>query len=159
MDPSAATSTLPDQGSLAGFFAKYDANGNFLWTHPLGVLLSPADLVNLTIDKTTNDVVVNGGFSGNVDFSYSGQAGATFNSPATSNFIARYDNNGAYRWARYLPGSGSGILSSLKIDNQSNIIITGYFGGQFIPAALPAARFLRWEPVIYYLQVIRQTVL
>jgi len=134
VDPSAATSTLPNQGSLAGFFAKYDANGNFVWAHPLGVLLSPADLVNLTIDKTTNDVVVNGGFSGNVDFSYSGQPAATFNSPATSNFIARYDNNGAYKWAKYLPGSGNGILSSLKIDNQSNIIITGYFGGQFYPS-------------------------
>jgi gliding motility-associated-like protein len=131
MDPSAAISTLPDQGSLSGFFAKYDANGNFVWAHPLGVLPTQADLVNLTIDRTTNDVVVDGDFSGNVDFSYAGNAAATFNSAGVSNFVARYDNNGAYKWVRYLPGSGSGILSCVKIDNQSNIIITGNFGGQF----------------------------
>lgn len=134
VDPSAVgVYTLPDQGSLAGFFAKYDANGNFVWAHPLGNL-NQQNLVNITIDKTTNDVVIDGDFYGNVDFSYAGNAAATFNSPSTSNFLARYTNNGAYEWVKYLPGSGSGILSSLKIDNLSNIVITGNFGGQFYPS-------------------------
>jgi len=131
MDPSSANSTLPDQASLAGFFAKYDANGNFLWAHPLGKLLTVGNLVNAAIDKTTNDIVVDGDFSGNVDFSHAGNAAATFNSPGNSNFVARYTNNGTYKWVRYLPGSGTGILSSVKVDNQSNAIITGNFGGQF----------------------------
>jgi len=131
MDPSAATSTLPNQTSLAGFFAKYDANGNFLWAHPLGQLLTVGNLVNAAIDKNTNDIVVDGDFAGNVDFSYAGNAAATFNSPGTSNFVARYTNNGTYKWVRYLPGSGTGNISSVKVDNQSNAIITGNFGGQF----------------------------
>jgi len=131
MDPSAATSTLPDQASLAGFFAKFDANGNFLWAHPLGKLLTVGNLVNAAIDKNTNDIVVDGDFAGNVDFSYAGNAAASFNSPGTSNFVARYTNNGTYKWVRYLPGSGTGNISSVKVDNQSNAIITGNFGGQF----------------------------
>ncbi len=133
VDPSSAgVHALPDQGSLACFFAKYDANGNFVWAHPLGVV-NQQNLTAIAIDKTTNDVVITGDFSGNVDFSYSGQAAATFNSPGISNFLARYTNNGTYEWVKYLPGSGNGIMSSLKIDNLSNIIITGNFGGQFYP--------------------------
>ena len=130
VDPSAAVYNLPSQNTLACFFAKYDANGNFLWAHPLGNV-NTQNLTAVAIDKTTNDVVVTGDFYGNVDFSYTGVAAATFNSSTVSNFVARYTAAGVYKWVNYLPGSGSGIISSLKIDSQSNIIITGIFGGNF----------------------------
>ncbi len=130
VDPSSAVHNLPDQGSLACFFAKYDANGKFVWAHPLGTV-SQSNLTAVAIDKTTNDIVITGDFSGTVDFSYSGQSGASFSNSAIANFVARYTNDGAYKWVKYLPGSGTGIMSSLKIDAQSNIIITGNFGGQF----------------------------
>lgn len=130
VEPSAAVYNLPNQNTLACFFAKYDANGNFLWAHPLGNV-NTQNLTAVAVDKTTNDVVVTGDFYGNVDFSYAGVAAATFNTPIVSNFVARYTAAGVYKWVNYLPGTGSGIISSLKIDGQSNIVITGIFGGKF----------------------------
>ncbi|TWI99893.1 gliding motility-associated-like protein [Mucilaginibacter frigoritolerans] len=130
VDPSGAVYNLPNQNSLACFFAKYDVNGNFLWAHPLGNV-NTQNLTAVAIDKTTNDVVVTGDFYGNVDFSYSGIAAATFNNNTVSNFVARYTAAGTYEWVNYLPGSGTGIISSIKIDSQSNIVITGIFGGSF----------------------------
>ena len=133
VDPSAAVHSLPDQGSLACFFAKYDANGNFIWAHPLGIV-TQSNLTAVAVDKVTSDLLVTGDFSGTVDFSYTGQASATFSASNTANFLARYKNDGTYEWVNYLPGSGSGIMSSITIDHASNIIITGNFGGNFYPA-------------------------
>ncbi len=122
----ADTANLTSAGGNDIFLAMYDASGNYLWAKRLGS--SGNDISrSISIDNGGNAYVA-GLFSGTVDFD---PDTGTFNLTSAGNsdvFIAKYDANGNYLWAKNMGGSDFDETLSLAIDNAGNTYITGYFG-------------------------------
>ena len=89
---------LPFFGNFDGYLAKYDSSGNLLWANDIGG--SDADKAYSTaIDDSDNIYVVGGFMSNHLRFSASDSIALT--SAGNQNFfVAKYDKNGNFLWAR-----------------------------------------------------------
>jgi gliding motility-associated-like protein len=126
-DPSAANSNITSKGGYDIFVAKYNSLGQYQWAFDAG---GPGQDVgrDIEIDNTGNVYVV-GDFDGsNIDFDPSPSGTANLSSNNRDVFLAKYNNNGQYQWAKRFGGSGSDISWSLAYSN-NNIYITGSFQG------------------------------
>ena len=75
------------------------------------------------------NIVVTGKFKGCVDFD-PGPAVACLTSNTNSQmFLAKYDANGAYQWAKQIGGNGYLVCHSIAIDKHGNLYATGNFQG------------------------------
>lgn len=125
-DPGSASSTFTSAGLSDLFFAKYDANGNYLWAKSIGT--PDRETVNsISVDKFGNSYIT-GYFEGNADFD-PGIGVATLSpvGPGRDFFFAKYDASGNYIWAKNLGGGNTDIGTSLTLDSIGNLYITGYF--------------------------------
>lgn len=128
MNFGSITITNPDQTNktYCTFLAKYDANGNILW-----VKKSSGNGANNTgawpsavVCDNNDDVYLTGQFNcqilslGTLSLSNSGDLDV---------FVAKYSPSGNEIWAKSGNGSGYDKSSSLCIDNNNNILLTGYF--------------------------------
>lgn len=126
-DPGPGISNLISGGVNNIFFAKYDNNGNYLWAKRIGGATNDV-AYNIRVGPSGN-IYVSGYFSStNVDFD-PGPGVATLSSTASSYdaFIAKYDQNGNYIWAKKIGGSGADNAWAIEIDNAENIYVSGYF--------------------------------
>lgn len=124
-DPGNGTANLTSLWSGDMFFARYDANGNYLWAKNL-----PADdysALRIYIDRNS-DIVLSGYYGGTTDFDPgSGIANLTVTGN-TDLFFAKYDNSGNYLSAQGTGNIyGSDLISDIATDNNGNIYITGMF--------------------------------
>ncbi|MBX3164420.1 MAG: SBBP repeat-containing protein [Bacteroidetes bacterium] len=110
------------------YFAKYDANGNFLWVKTIGGSYNGDNLHSMAIDNAANIYITGNFFGTNIDFD-PGPGTALLTATNNSIFFAKYDSNGNYLWAKAV-GGASGSARSINIDNATgNIYVTGYFSG------------------------------
>lgn len=123
-DPGPGVANLSKVGNGRDFyFAKYDNNGNYIWAKNLGG--GNSDVGNsLTIDSIGHIHIV-GSFFGVLDF----DPGVGTSTLSTGIFIAEYDNNGNYIWARSLPSNGFKDAYCVKVDVFGNSYLTGYYQG------------------------------
>lgn len=124
-DPSAGTTNLTSLGFEDVFIAKYSSTGNFIWANRIGD--SGYDKAyNLSVNSL-GKVCVSGNFMFTVDFDPSVTT-TTLNGSFGNIFLAEYNANGSYSWAKSLDcGSGSGgKIKALCYDN-TNIVIAGEF--------------------------------
>jgi|LakMenEpi03Aug12_release.lakeMendotaPanAssembly.Ray.scaffolds.fasta_scaffold00005_208 hypothetical protein len=123
-DPGPGVANLTKVGNGRDFyFAKYDSNGNYIWAKNLGG--GNSDVGNsITIDSVGN-VHIAGSFFGILDFDL-GPGTATLSSGV---FVAEYDANGNYMWARSLPSNGFHDALSVKVDALGNTYVTGFYQG------------------------------
>jgi hypothetical protein len=121
-DPGVSSVAQTSAGNGDLFFAKYDANGNYLWAKRIGN--SYEDYVtDLALDGLGN-IYLTGNFRNTVDFDPS--TGVT-NLVTTGNydlFFAKYDSNGNYLWAKRIGGAAS---SGIAVDASGEIFLTGVF--------------------------------
>src|SRR5262249_36039014 len=99
--PGAYETTLSPDGSRAAFVAKFDPNGNLLWSTEIDGAAGFA----IAVDASDN-VYVGGEANGN-DFATT--AGAFQTTPGSRNtgFVAKLNSSGTeLLWATYLGGSG-----------------------------------------------------
>ncbi len=135
-DPSAIANNLTSNGQADAFIAKYDNNGNYVWSKSMGSISDDVGKA-LQLDATGN-LYLTGYFYGTVDFDPSVTIS---NLISTGNFldvfIAKYDNNGNYVNAKSFGGNGNDIGNSIQLDATGNIYVTGTFqgGSDFDPAA------------------------
>lgn len=110
------------------YIAKYDPDGNYLWAH---VFWSPGwnYAKHIKIDKN-GDIVIAGYATSFADFD-PGPALGYLGNNATPNYIyiAKYDANGNYIWAKEMGNNFGAFIGSLDIDLNNNIFITGHFYG------------------------------
>ena len=134
-DPNTGNSPLvSNNGGYQQFVGKYDPNGNLVWAHVLPGGFGQSTDQPIKVDSNTGDVVIGGAINQSFDFSYNGTAGATINPAQSSNFIAKYSNDGTYQWVKYLQvQSGSANCSSILINAQSDIFLDASFSGIFYP--------------------------
>ena len=127
-DPSTATANLTSASSSQDIFiAKYDATGNYLWAKGFGN--TGNDVGNgIALDASSN-VYITGYFTGTADFDPSAVVATLTSVGSEDIFMAKYDVNGNYVWAKNIGSSSSDQGNGIVIDASSNVYITGAFSG------------------------------
>ncbi len=105
----------PIPNSPRGLLARFDANGNQLWSLSLGVDVTQIRSVHVDIN---GDVLVAGSTLGDLF----GTSGALMRNA----FVAKYSAGGALRWGRMLSETGSGSAGGVASDASGHVIVTGY---------------------------------
>ncbi|UOK42815.1 MULTISPECIES: T9SS type A sorting domain-containing protein [Flavobacterium] len=126
-DPSAATNNITSAGNNDIFIAKYDTNGNCLWAKAMGGT-SRDEAMAIALDGSGQIHIT--GYTGGGDFDPS--VAVTNLSPTgeTDIFIAKYDSNGNYIWAKSITsGISSQVGTSIVVKSDGNVYVTGYFSG------------------------------
>lgn len=115
-------------GPIAGnFVAKFDANGNHLWSKGTGHYAN--DEVTTTYDAVAVDpagnVVITGSLYGTVDFGGGPLASGFFHDI----FAAKYDPNGNHVWSKRFGDSDYQYGSRVALDGAGNVVLTGQVKG------------------------------
>ncbi len=129
------TSTLVDFPTSANAFqavpvgqndawvAKFDANGNPVWSTLYGGLVVDYG-VDIAVDRR-NDIAVLMSTQG-TDMPITGDAYQAAMGGVADAVIVKFDSAGNRKWATYFGGSATEYLTSLDVDGRSNIWIGGY---------------------------------
>ena len=117
------TVQLNSIGAYDIFIAKYNSNGNFVWVKQAGSNGNFGDEGRgISVDANGNSYVT-GYFADTAKFgttkltSYGGR----------DIYIAKYDLNGKFLWAKNAGGTGDDFGQGISIDANGNSYITGYF--------------------------------
>lgn len=126
LDPGASATSLSSTNSSQDFFlAKYNKNGSYTWGHAFGG--QGVDNVSALDLDASNSVYVTGSIDGAIDMD-PGTATHTVNNAAISSYIAKFDKDGNYGWAKCIEGTNSSNGGrALKLDNSGNVVVAGYF--------------------------------
>jgi hypothetical protein len=116
------TSNLSFDSDL--YIAKISSGGSVAWAQSVGSTNMVGDryVHGIAVDNSGNAFIA-GVFSANMIFGTT-----TLTGTGTQNmFVAKYDNNGNFQWARRV----NGICQSrdVAVDSQGNVVVTGYFTG------------------------------
>lgn len=126
-------------GVQDGYLVKYDLNGDMLWVRQFGSFIANADVV--TLDENEN-VLVLGRYTGAIEFIRPGAEPFVLTTDASSSiFIAKYDEEGRFLWAKNSEGTGA-LSPELIYDadtrpfatNPLDIIATSHNGGEILLA-------------------------
>lgn len=126
-DPGAGVFSLTSAGlGPDGFILKLDSLGNFIWAKQL-TSSGGVEVQEITVNKTGH-VYVSGAFSASLNFD-PGFSNYSLVPNNTNVFVARYSSNGAFVWARHFVSNSLLQTHDLAYDQNSNILIAGYFVG------------------------------
>jgi len=113
---------LTNAGGSDIFLAKFDSNGNHLWSKRFGG--NGMDVGNSVSVDSSGNVYITGWFtSSTIDFG----GGALTKAGWSDIFLAKFDSNGNHKWSKSFGGSYNDEGSSVSVDSSGNVYITGYF--------------------------------
>ncbi len=121
---------LTSNGQFNAFLAKYSPAGDLLWAFSLGGTYRDY-MQAITVD-TDGNIIVSGFFTNTVDFDPgAGVAELITNDGITSwdAFVAKYDSDGNYIWARQFAGDGLQEVVSVSVNSDGDLIAGEYFSG------------------------------
>ncbi|ESU22081.1 hypothetical protein FEDK69T_20560 [Flavobacterium enshiense DK69] len=128
-DPGAGISILNgtegDEIVSKLFLAKYDSDGKYLWAKAVG---SSVISHSFALDPQRN-VLVSGYFYGTGDFDPDAGTATLVSDGSSDAFIAKYDVNGHYVWAKRIDNSEQIMPNSVVCDNSGNFYCAGFFSG------------------------------
>lgn len=112
---------VTSSGGYDAFVAKFDANGNFVWSRVYG---DPSSQRGRSVAVTpTNQVIVAGNFSGLITLTNMEIASPN----STDMFVIKLDASGFDVSARRYGGPKSDELMDIAVDSQGGILVTGAF--------------------------------
>jgi hypothetical protein len=115
--------TLASAGVRDVFLAKFDADGNHLWSNRFGDE-SWEKAIGVAVD-TLRNVFITGYFYDTIDF-----GGGVLTSAGEGDvFLAKFDANGNYIWSDRFGDAGYQYVEGIAVDLQGNVVITGFFYG------------------------------
>lgn len=115
---------LTSAGEMDIFLAKFDANGNHMWSKRFGGLNRQQCRV-LAIDSLDN-LIITSGFKGTIDF-----GGGPLSSTADSYdvYLAKLDSDGNHVWSSIFGYGSDELAYGINTDSEGSIMITGGFYG------------------------------
>lgn len=120
------TTTLVSQGGKDVFFAKLDANGNYIWAQSLGSTADD-DGYGITYDASGN-VYITGGYRATMTFTNSPSTVSVTPMGPQNGFVAKYDANGNYIWANDINNNlngGDEAGKAVEVSNVSGFVYVG----------------------------------
>ena len=133
MDGGPGTAQLVASGTWDSFLAKYDAQGDHLWSFRFGGPGTNSDVasecgMDLALDGN-GDVYVVGYYSGAPDMD-PGPGTAMLDMGVENNgYIAKYTPAGAHMWSYGFADGGEGQANAVAVDPSGHVYVTGYFYG------------------------------
>lgn len=125
-DPGAAANNLTATSEWNNFMAKYDTDGNHLWAKAIGEAANGYEFSNIKI-SSGGLIHVAGNFRDTVDFDPSAATANLTSLGERDLFMAQYNANGNYIWAKAVGGTGDENTASIALDSNGNINGTGNF--------------------------------
>lgn len=131
------------------FLVKYDANGNPQWASQSNYGTQYASGYGIAADDSGNAYVV-GNFLGNISFGTD-----TLKYPYYDAYIAKFDHNGNFAWAREgMPSQTSDVASArgVGVDGAGNVYMVGYFtdtitfGSATLPTQAGEMFLVKYDP-------------
>ena len=126
-DPGPGIAELDNAGINDAFFAKYDADGAFLWANSIGS--DGNDIGNNIAVDSFGQVCVTGQYMNTVDFDPGNDTSSLSAAGDIEIFVARYTASGELLWAGSIGGTSMEESVAIALDAQQNIYLTGYFKG------------------------------
>ncbi len=112
-------------GNTDAYILKRDAAGSVVWIHIIGGGIGFESISGIQIDDQDH-IVCAGQFQGSANLPGVGlQTSAGYEDI----FIIQLDSNGETMWHKTLGNSVSNVVSDFDLDNEGNIVLTGYFAG------------------------------
>jgi uncharacterized protein (AIM24 family) len=115
---------LTSAGGYDIFLAKFDSDGNHLWSQSFGDSSDIQRGSSVAFDSSGN-VIMSGDFQGTVDFG----GGSLTSAGGYDIFLAKFDANGTHLWSHRF---GDGNIQTgyyVAFDPSGNVLMTGYFMG------------------------------
>jgi hypothetical protein len=106
------------RGDYDAFLAKYDGQGNLLWSQQIGT--SGTDYGYSIASDSSDNVYICGATAGSL---YGTNAGSS------DVFLAKYDGQGNLLWSQQIGTSGADYGYSVAADDSDNVHICGYTSG------------------------------
>ena len=123
---STAINNLTAAGTNDMFYAKYDANGAYVWAKRVGTASNYVSARDIKLDADNNIYVV-GVFETNTDFDPSTNIAIVNSGGVFTGFVAKYNSLGNYVWAFGNGGSGSIYNMRMCMDKLKSVYVTGNF--------------------------------
>ena len=124
------------------FLAKYDSNGNHVWSEPVG-LPNSINVYAMAVDAGGN-AVLTGQFSGTQNL-----GGEDLIAVGSADlYIAKFDEDGNHVWSRSVGTLTEDVGLAVAIDNDENVLVTGFvhrFAANIIVVKYGAAGSLLWS--------------
>ncbi len=127
-NPVSGPAYLTSAGLYDVFITKYDAEGNYIWAKRLGSRVDE-ECYEIALDRAGNFCIAGTFNKDTVDFSMGAGAPSLIGKGGWDAFVAKYDNNGNYLWAKQIAGVGGDISRGLAIDRSGNALVAGDFSG------------------------------
>jgi uncharacterized protein (DUF2249 family) len=127
LNPSAATTNVTSGGWTDFYISKYAPTGDLVWAKSIsGPLFNGVNAMNT---DPNGNIYVMGRFLGTVDFDPSANIAnlVSTNNVTTDVFIAKYDTNGNFLWAKKFDGNFT--VSDIKFDPNGNLYYLARFSG------------------------------
>ncbi|TXI33655.1 MAG: hypothetical protein E6Q58_02430, partial [Niabella sp.] len=123
MDPTSGTDLFTATG-YEGFISKYDKNGNYKWTRPLGG--AGDDYVyGAAVDKN-GYIYANGSYSNGADLDGTSGTASVSSNGGLDGFLVKYSSDGNYVWGKIFGGTGDDFPQLVRLDNKGNVYSGGY---------------------------------
>jgi len=127
-DPGLGTVNQTSLGGLFDlYFAKFNPSGNYIWAKTVGSS-SFNEGHDLEIDSVGN-LYLTGEFTSTADFNPSSGTSNLTSSGGRNIFVAKYNSNGSYIWARRIGENIENIGYGIELDNLENIYVSGMLNG------------------------------
>ncbi|MES2764751.1 MAG: SBBP repeat-containing protein [Bacteroidota bacterium] len=107
------------------FLVKYDKKGNVLWVKS-AIDNNLGSRSNSVITDADRNIYITGTFYG-ASITFGGITIQNFNSNTSDIFVVKYDTDGNALWAKSAGGLGGDEGSSITVDSNRNVYITGFF--------------------------------
>ena len=126
-DPGMGVANLNSTGNENIFLAKYDTNGNYIFAKGMGG--TRTDMSNAIALDVSGNAYITGYFEESADFDPSGGVAFLISAKPCGLFLAKYDTNGNFVYAKSVSGGKGVIGEAIAVDNSGNTYITGRFEG------------------------------
>lgn len=136
---------LTSAGGRDVFLAKFDANGNHVWSKIFGDESVFQFGLGITLDGSGN-VIITGYFTGDINF-----GGSTFSTPNNDEnvFVAKFNSAGTHIWSNAFGEPTTNQLGwAVKADASGNVYVSGHYRNTIDFGGGPLPTTTNWDAFV-----------